>query len=203
LEDAGAVTKESPIKTLNNKGTRNLIAISKSNVPETLVEVLAAGVRSNDMIVAAIEAISSAAVYSVNALRFSQMGVIKDLVRIFTERNDFRAYIVSAAMDAVWNIVEVAGRQSIKTLAQELHIVSGLRRPFVNIMEKGYKLDDKCLRNEVAILINYVIMEKESHPFVLNREQFEDGKSLFDSLLYFGSLDEFYSLEQGENIHPG
>jgi hypothetical protein len=40
-----------------------LIAISKSEVPETLVEILAQGGKSSDMIITAIEAIGNTALY--------------------------------------------------------------------------------------------------------------------------------------------
>ena len=53
----------SPMKRLYEKGTRNLIAISKSEVPETLVSILASGTRSKDMIISAIEAIGNTALY--------------------------------------------------------------------------------------------------------------------------------------------
>jgi hypothetical protein len=151
------------VKKPYEMGSRNLIAISKSEVPETLVEILAQGVRSNDMMISAIEAIGHTSLYCVNAQRYSQMAVIKDLVNVFTESHDFRSYAVSVAMDAIWNLVEVVGRSAIEPMAKEMEVVTGLRRPFENVVEKGYKLDDKCLRNELAILINYVVMEKQSH----------------------------------------
>tara|TARA_B110000285_G_C15118701_1_gene615734 strand:+ start:692 stop:862 length:171 start_codon:yes stop_codon:yes gene_type:complete len=50
-------------------------------------------------------------------------------------------------------------------MASDQSVVIALRKPFENVIKKGYKLDDKCLRNELAILINYVIIEKTSHEF--------------------------------------
>ena len=56
-------TSSSPMKRLYEKGTRNLIAISKSEVPESLVSILAGGARYKDLLISVIEAIGSTALY--------------------------------------------------------------------------------------------------------------------------------------------
>jgi hypothetical protein len=94
---------------------------------------------------------------------------MKDLVRIFEESPDFRSYTVSIAMDAIWNLVEVIGQKAISSMAGDSEVVVGLRGPFENLIRKGYKLEDKCLRNELAILINYVVIEKQSHQFIFQK----------------------------------
>ena len=192
----------SPMKRLFEKGTRNLIAISKSEVPETLVGILAGGTRSKDILISTIEAIGSTSLYYNVAERYAYMGVMKDLVRIFTESNDFRSYSVSIAMDAIWNLVEVVGQKAVESMATDQSVVTALRRPFENVIKKGYKLDDKCLRNELAILMNYVIIEKNSHEYFYQKDP-QDGGSLMDMILHYATVDEFYSLEQGDNIQPG
>jgi hypothetical protein len=58
------------------------------------------------------------------------------------------------------------------------------------------------LRNELAILINYVVIEKQSHGFFFEKDP-TDGRSLIQSLMHYATVDEFYSLEQGEKIQPG
>jgi hypothetical protein len=102
-------TTSSPMKRLFEKGTRNLIAISKSHIPETLVSLITSQNVSNDFLHSIIQAIGSTTLYKKVAAVYADRGVIKDLVRVFTESNDFRSYIVSIAMDAIWNLVEVAG----------------------------------------------------------------------------------------------
>lgn len=57
-----------------------------------------------------MEAIGSTSLFIKNAERYAYMGVMKDLVRIFEESQDFRSYAVSIAMDAIWNLVEVIGQ---------------------------------------------------------------------------------------------
>jgi hypothetical protein len=58
------------------------------------------------MIISAIEAIGNTALFIMTAERYAYMGVMKDLVRVFTDSPDFRSYAVSIAMDAIWNLVE-------------------------------------------------------------------------------------------------
>ena len=86
-----------------------MIAISNSDVPETLVSLVATGTGSKDLLISIVEAIGSTSLYCKVAERYAFMGVMKDLVRIFEESPDFRSYAVSIAMDAIWNLVEVCG----------------------------------------------------------------------------------------------
>jgi hypothetical protein len=47
--------------------------------------------------------------------------------------------------------------------------VLALRRSFERVLREGYKLDDKCLRNKICTLINYVVTSLSSHHFFLER----------------------------------
>jgi len=124
---------------------------------------------------------------------------MKDLVRVFTDSKDFRSFQVSIAMDAIWNLVEVAGQSAISSLAADETVLTAMRRPFENVIKKGYKLDDKCLRNELAILLNYVVIDKVSHPFFFQVDS-NDGQSLMHAVMHYATIDELYSIEQGESI---
>lgn len=46
-------------------------------------------------------------------------------------------------------------------------MIPSLKAPFEMVLRKGYKKDDKCLRNEICVLINYVVSNPESHKFFL------------------------------------
>lgn len=195
-------SNSSPMKRLYEKGTRNLIAISNSEIPETLVNLLASGRCSVDFIISIMEAIGATALFSKVANRYAYMGVMKDLVRVFTESKDFRSFAVSVAMDAIWNLVEVAGQSAITGLAADQTIITALRSPFENIIKKGYKLDDKCLRNELVILMNYTMIDKVSHRFFFEIDP-AIGQSLIHCIMHYGTIDELYSLEHGDTIQPG
>ncbi len=160
----------SPLQRVYKKGNRNLRGIAQSEMPETLVNVLAKNNKSRDTIVAVIEAIAHSALYVPNAKQYAQMGVMKDLVRIISEAHDFRSFVVHISIEAIWNLIEVYGQSAIETMATEQEIVLSIRRPFERVLKEGYKLDDKCLRNEICILINYVVTSWASHKFFLERE---------------------------------
>lgn len=127
-------TASSPMKRLYEKGTRNLIAISNSEVPETLVSLVATGTGSKDLLISIVEAIGSTSLYNKVAERYAYMGVMKDLVRIFEDSPDFRSYAVSIAMDAIWNLVEVCGQKAVQSMAADQGVVVNLRRPFENVI---------------------------------------------------------------------
>ncbi len=67
-----------------------------------------------------------------------------------------------------------------------------MRRPFERVLKEGYKLDDKCLRNELCILINYVVTCKASHLFFLERETPNDS-SFLEAILFYSTHDELNS----------
>ena len=59
---------------------------------------------------------------------------------------------------------------------------------------KGYKLDDKCLRNELLILINYLMADPNALPFFYQNEgKFKGGEQEFnflEILLHYATIDE-------------
>lgn len=57
------------------------------------------------------------------------------------------------------------------------------------MLKEGYKLDDKCLRNEICILINYVATSMESHKFFLERETPDDA-SFLEAIINYATHDE-------------
>jgi len=110
------------------------------------------------------------------------MGVLKDLVLLMADSPDFRSYLVRISIEAIWNIIEVAGNEAVHTMANEGEIVLALRKIFERVLKEGYKLDDKCLRNELAILINYIVTCPESHRYFTERETTDDNEET-DSFL--------------------
>ena len=122
----------------------------------------------------------------------ASMGVLKDLVLVLADSPDFRSYIVRISIEAIWNVIEVGGSSAIETMASEAEIVSALRRIFERVLKEGYKLDDKCLRNELCILINYVVTCPESHKFFLDRDT-PTSTSFLESILYYATHDELNS----------
>ena len=181
---------------LYKNGTRNLIGISKSDIPETLVNLLAENTKDMSVITIVIEALAACSLYEPNSQKFSSMGVLKDLVLLMSEAPDFRSYIVRISIEAIWNIIEVTGNEAVHTMANEGEIVLALRKVFERVLKEGYKLDDKCLRNELTILINYIVTCPESHRYFIERETTDDNEetdSFLDVICYYATHDELNS----------
>ena len=67
-----------------------------------------------------------------------------------------------------------------------------MRRPFERVLKQGYKLDDKCLRNEICILINYIVTSTASHKFFLEKESpdTESSESFLEAIIDYATHDE-------------
>jgi hypothetical protein len=74
-------------------------------------------------------------------------------------------------------------------MAGDQETVLCLRRPFDKVLREGYKYDDKCLRNEIAVLINYIATSVQSHQFFLEKENGEF--SFLEFLIQCVVQDEF------------
>ena len=86
-------------------------------------------------------------------------------------------------------MIEVVGSSAIETMASNQEVVLALRQPFERVLREGYKLDDKCLRNEICILINYVVTSLASHKFFLERETPNDSTFL-EAIIHYSTHDE-------------
>jgi len=65
-------------------------------------------------------------------------------------------------------------------------------------MKNGYKLEDKCLRNELLILINYLMSDEKALYFFYEKQSLSDEENqatFLDILLYYSNIDEitFYN----------
>ena len=65
-------------------------------------------------------------------------------------------------------------------------------------MRNGYKLEDKCLRNELLILINYLMREESALYFFYEKQNIPNINSsatFLDLLIFYATIDEmtFYN----------
>jgi hypothetical protein len=113
------------------------------------------------------------------------------IYHVFDKKNEFRSYPIRLCFEILWNSIETLGREAVENIATE-DIVFALRELFLDIMKKGYKLEDKCLRNEMLILINYIFTFPEMIPFMIeNRYKTNNNMHLADLQLAKGpKLDE-------------
>jgi len=92
----------------------------------------------------------------------------------------------------------VVGQPAIESIAEDSFAVFSLRKPFERVLREGYKYDDKCLRNELMVLINYVATSLESHKFFLEKDESET-QSFLEFLIQVAIQDE---LTAGEGKKP-
>ena len=70
---------------------------------------------------------------------------------------------------------------------------------FNNIIKNCFRLEDRNIRNDICILINYVVSSPASHPhFIYQDETSSDNskKSFLDTLLKFATYDETISIQK-------
>jgi len=64
---------------------------------------------SIDTTISVLEALTAVSYYEPIAVEVVKLGVGSDLLRIINESKDFRSYVVSLAIEALWNLIEVGG----------------------------------------------------------------------------------------------
>lgn len=74
-------------------------------------------------------------------------------------------------------------------MAGDIESVLTIRRPFERVLREGYKYDDKCLRNEFGVLINYLATSPLSHQFFLDKDD-PSGISFLEFMIRCVTQDE-------------
>lgn len=90
------------------------------------------------------------------------------------------------------------GDPAIASIVDDSDAVLSLRRPFERVLREGYKYDDKCLRNELLVLINYIATNQESHRHFLEKDD-ADSQSFLEFLIQVAIQDE---LTAGDGKKP-
>lgn len=187
------------LNTLQSEGTRNLRLISNSNVLETLVIIITNNNYEENTTIVVINTMLNCALYKVNAEKLANLGVLKDLVQIISNTVDFRSLLVRVCIEAIWNILENGGRSACRMMAFE-EIVNALFFTFNNVIKNCFRLEDRNIRNDICILINYVVSSNESHVhFIFKDESSSTGlnkRSFLDILLYYATFDETISIQR-------
>jgi len=66
-------------------------------------------------------------------------------------------------------------------------IILNIKIFFEKIMKHGYRLEDKCLRNEILILVNYLSRDPEA---LIHFHTKRDNTTFIDLLLFYSTIDE-------------
>jgi hypothetical protein len=191
------------ITTLHYEGTRNLRLISTSDILESLVYLLTTHNNDESTTIIVTNIILNCALFKVNAEKLANLGVLKDLVAIISRSKDFRSILVRVCIEAIWNILENGGPAACRMMAFE-EIVNSLFTTFHNVIRSCFRLDDRNIRNDICILINYVVSSPESHIYFIYKDQnSEDNNktSFLDDLLHFATYDETISIQKEMDLN--
>jgi hypothetical protein len=157
------------LSTLQTEGTRNLRQVSQSNVLLSLVYVITNNVYNEDSTILVINTMLNCALFKNNAEKLAGLGVLKDLVQIIANTIDFRSLLVRVCIEAIWNILENGGRRACRMMAFE-EIVNSLFHTFNTVIKNCFRLEDRNIRNDICILINYVVSSPESHVYFIYKD---------------------------------
>lgn len=81
---------------------------------------------------------------------------------------DFRSGFIRTGFEIFWSAIEGVGVECLGALNNQIYI-TGVQKLLVRVIKEGYKLEDKCLRNEIVIFINYLLSIPETIPLFLTK----------------------------------
>ena len=187
------------LNTLQNEGTRNLRLISNSVVLETLVYIITNNVYNENSTIVVVNSLLNCALYKVNAEKLAGLGVLKDLIQIISNTSDFRSLLVRVCIEAIWNILENGGKIGCRMMAYE-EIVNALFYTFNTVIKNCFRLEDRNIRNDICILINYAVSSPESHIYFIYKDENTshdlNKKSFLQILLHYATYDETVSIQK-------
>jgi len=64
--------------------------------------------------ISVLEALTAISIYQPITSAVIFLGVGRSLVRIINQQSDFRSYVVSLTIEALWNLIEVGGKDAIQ-----------------------------------------------------------------------------------------
>lgn len=180
-----------PLLRFYKNGNRNMKVIFETAVAASITELLmetseTAFGYSVETKIALLEALAAITIYEPIAQACVEMDVGRDLVRIIKQTADFRSYVVALAIEVQFNLIEVGGPMATQKIASYPESVSSLKAQFDNVMARGYKKDDKCLRNELCVLLNFIVSSPDSYGQFLHGDQ----NSVFTTMCSYAVFDE-------------
>ena len=104
---------------------------------------------------------------------------------------------MTLSLDIIWNVIDAVGVAALKSFATE-EIVSELKALFEGLMKSGYKLEDKGLRNEMLILINYLMSDPKALHYFYEKPGISvhsKQHTFLERLIFYATIDEmsFYA----------
>lgn len=84
--------------------------------------------------------------YAKLAQELCRRGVLHLVMEIMLTSDDFRSGLIRTGFEIFWSAIEEVGVECLVALSNQEYIC-GLQKLLVRVLQEGYKLEDKCLRN--------------------------------------------------------
>ena len=75
--------------------------------------------KNYEYLVPILDLISNCIMYRELAQKFSNFGILKDIIYVIFDCEDFRSYIVKSCFEIIWNAIDAVGVSAIKLFAAE------------------------------------------------------------------------------------
>lgn len=187
------------LNDLEKLKNNNLKILSQSYILKDLISFFSEiGFTQKDFSIIILEILKDLALEKKISHIMSVNGTLNTiLIFIYKKSENLRIHEVSLAFEVLWNCLSRSGRKATNHLLnkQSIQVVHEL---FILVLSQIYKLEDKFLRNELMILICYLIEDSMSIPelFELNFDQLYKFESVIankEKRLSNKNFDKFFS----------
>ena len=136
----------------------NLESINNSMMIERLIHFMSVYASSfKDFSILILEVLRDLATDEKLAKKLSRKGALEVILDFLThKRESLRSYEVNLGFEVLWNCLSRTGRKAIQNILKKECVVK-IQSLFIIVLAKAYKLEDKCLRNELMILLCYIL----------------------------------------------
>ena len=111
------------------------------------------------------------------AAELCQRGVLPVVLQVMLSAPNYGSALIRLGFEIIWSAIEGVGGGCLEGLARQEY-VDGLQGLLVTVVKEGYKLEDKCLRNEIVILVNYLLSLPEAVPLFLTTHEHPQTKRI-------------------------
>ena len=216
-----SVYKEQDIenKSLNNSSNKllkvsNYEAFEQSDIIEVLIDFLQKNNSDCEELGTLVLEIFRAISHNLPLTRrVCELNFLKDLLYIiYDNKEDFRSYKTKLAFEILWNALDLLEKDALDLIKTEDTLLI-CKELLFEIIRKGYMMEDKCLRNELMVLVNHLLdapsiveklFEKPADTIFLSTLELDISKRddeqhrLPELLLFLATVDERNKMKNGQ-----
>lgn len=157
----------SPVAVLMAEGTKQLRSLAESSALDAIVELLFDYRNQSKLVYSLLELVGFMMMYGRLAEELCNRGVLPVVLEVMLSAPTFGSGLIRLGFEIIWSAIEGVGGSCLEGLARQEY-ADGLQSLLSTVVKEGYKLEDKCLRNEIVILVNYLLSLPQAVPLFLN-----------------------------------